>query len=151
MANAFEPGCYGEKSSRTILGTVKGVVTHMPDSLHGAVLNVQRLVLERLIELTAEQSQALDAGDLSRLMNLSQSRSRLVQESAAYLPPQQAWDSTLSDLVTQSQQHSDQLQQVLRASMAAIRRELVDLTGREKRVVNYLAHTSVPEGTHWKA
>ena len=120
----------------------------MPPPLESNLLTQQRTLLECLMELTTAQALALHSGDLSDLAQLSQSRTRAIREAAGFLPPTQPWHPELTELVTQVQAGSETLQQGIRACMAEVRRELVDLTRREQ-VTNYLTGTSSGPKASW--
>ena len=53
--------------------------------------SAQREVLERLLDLTGQQEQALDAGDIVGLNRLSELRLQTVKTAAEILPPRQPW------------------------------------------------------------
>lgn len=112
---------------------------------------MQQTVLTRLLDLTAQQAQALDSGDMSSLNALSEARARLVRLSAAYLPPACGWDPVLEPLVAQLQRASAQLQADLRATMDQVRRDLQELTKREQ-LTSYLKKDFAKSPSHlvWK-
>jgi hypothetical protein len=116
-----------------------------------ATLEMQRTVLTRLLELTAQQARALDAGDMSSLNTLSEARAKVVRLSAAYLPPTCAWDPALEPQVTQLQRASEQLQSDLRGAMDQVRRDLQELAKREQ-LTQYLkkGYAKSPSHLVWK-
>lgn len=121
----------------------------MCDMSDDATLPAQRALLERLTALGAEQEQALNAGDVSALTRLSELRAATVRDAAAYLPPAQAWDPTLTTMVADAQERSRNVQQQLSACMAVVRRELVALNDR-RHVEDYLAYNATG-GSTWQA
>lgn len=114
------------------------------------VLAAQREVLERLLDLTAQQEEALNRGDMLTLTHLSEERTREVQKSAAFLPPQIAWCAAMEDLALHVKERSDNLQHMLQACMAAVRRELVTLTD-QRQVSQYLTSATARRGAKWQA
>lgn len=114
------------------------------------VLATQRALLERLLNLTAQQEAALNGGDMLLLTYLSEERSRAVQLSAPYLPPQTAWCPELAELAAHAKERSDDLQHAIQACMAAVRRELVALTDR-RQVGHYLGGATPRRNAKWQA
>jgi hypothetical protein len=101
----------------------------------------QREVLERLLSLTGQQARALDAGDMAALTKLSRLRSETVKDAAAVLPPCQAWDQEVMELVSTLQGSMACLQQSIRACIAVVRRQLAQLTERSQ-ASRYLTGTT---------
>ena len=122
----------------------------MPTTSDRLVLVAQRDVLERLLDLTAQQEAALNQGDMLMLTHLSEQRTREVQQNAAVLPPQTAWSAELEELALHVKERSDDLQHALRACMAAVRRELVALTD-QSQVGSYLTGVTARRGATWQA
>src|SRR5579885_157421 len=111
--------------------------------------DAQRALLLHLDDLTTEQEHALDAGDMEVLTLLSEQRSSALREAAHHLPPYQAWDPALGELVSQVQERATHLQQQIQACMAAVRRELINLD-RRHQMTQYLAEPGVPRQMTWK-
>jgi hypothetical protein len=109
----------------------------------------QRALLERLLDLTIEQEHALNAGDMQVLRQLSDVRSRAVQDAAAYLPPRLAWDPSVADLAAMVYQRSDGLQVQLRQCMAHVRRQLAELSKRQQLAM-YFGNAPARRGASWK-
>ena len=97
----------------------------------------QQALLTRLLELTEEQRQALDAGDIAAVDLISSLRTHVLQASAAFVPPQCAWDPSLKPQATELQQASDRLQQELLAVMTQVKRDMQELNKRE-HVLDYV-------------
>lgn len=114
------------------------------------VLAAQRDLLERLLDLTTQQEEALNRGDMLMLTHLSEQRAREVQQTAAFVPPRIAWNPDLEDLALHVKERSDDLQHALRACMAAVRRELVALTD-QRQVSQYLTSAAARRGATWQA
>ncbi|HZS90617.1 MAG TPA: hypothetical protein VFE42_24370 [Chloroflexota bacterium] len=108
-------------------------------------LAVQRRVLERLAELSDCQEQALNAGDMIALTQLSELRAQVVRDAAASLPPFHDWHPEVAELATFVKARSEDVQRSLRACMLEVRRELVALTER-RHVAGYLAFQTMPGG-----
>ena len=109
----------------------------------------QRALLTRLLELTQAQQQALDTGDLAALNAISGQRAQLVGAAAPYIPPQCPWDLALAPLAREVQETSERLQRDLRATQAAILRDLQALQKREQ-VVQYLPAAGRKSRLAWK-
>lgn len=114
------------------------------------VLAAQRDVLERLLDLTMQQEEALNRGDMLLLTHLSEQRTREVQHTAAYLPPQMAWSAEVEELALHVKERSADLQHALCACMVAVRRELVALTDH-RQVSQYLSSATARRGAKWQA
>ena len=108
----------------------------------------QQALLMRLLELTTEQRVALDSGDIAALNVISSLRAQLVQAATAYIPPQHAWDASLTAIASELQQASDKLQQDLRAALEQVREDLQRLNKRE-RVAEYLPGTESKGRLAW--
>jgi hypothetical protein len=102
-------------------------------------------LLERLVELNDGQEQALNAGDMLALAQLSELRAQAVRSAATSLPPYNDWHPDVAELATSVKARSEHLQQSLQDCVRAVRRELVGLTER-RHVARYLAFQTVPVG-----
>jgi hypothetical protein len=110
----------------------------------------QRELLHRLLGLTGQQKQALDAGDATRLNTLAKMRAKVISDAAAILPPVVAWEPEVADLVSALQRSTAGLQQSTGARMAAVRRQLVQLT-KGSSAAKYLTGTFPLYQSSWKA
>ncbi len=110
----------------------------------------QRALLTCLDQLTTMQEHALNSGDLPALNQLSEERARVVREAALFVPPCAEWDPRVVDLALHVKARSENLQNEVRACMAAVRRELVALTKRSQ-VTHYLASGTARRGAAWRA
>ena len=111
--------------------------------------NPQRDLLFKLDDLTSEQTQALDSGDMEVLNVLSELRMQAMRDAAPFLPPYKTWDPELIELAAQVQERSAQLQHEIHACMAIVRRELANLD-KQQQVVTYLADYRVQQQTTWQ-
>ena len=114
-----------------------------------SVSEMQRSLLARLLSITDEQATALKADDIPLFERLSEHRSAVVQEAAAYLPPQRAWDPALAEQVESLRGRSEQLQREIRLRMADVRRALVELS-RRGHVTRYLEREAGQPTASWR-
>jgi hypothetical protein len=121
----------------------------MPPPPEVSVSEMQRSLLDRLLAITDEQAAALKADDIPLFERLSEHRSAAVQEAAAYLPPQRAWDPALVELVESLRGRSEQLQREIRLRMADVRRALVELS-RRGHVTQYLEREGSKPTASWR-
>jgi hypothetical protein len=114
-----------------------------------SVSEMQHSLLARLLAITDEQAVALNADDIALFERLSEHRSAAVQEAAAYLPPQRAWDPALAEQVESLRSRSEQLQREIRLRMADVRRALVELS-RRGHVTQYLEREGSQPTASWR-
>ncbi len=109
----------------------------------------QTKLLLRLDELTALQEQALAAGDVLTLGELSEQRATAVRAAAGFVPPAMPWMPEVLELATDVKDRSDALQRSIRDCMAAVRKELLALNDRQ-RVSGYLRSEMAQRGAQWR-
>ncbi len=109
----------------------------------------QREVLERLLDLTAQQERALDAGDIIGLNRLSELRLQTIRNAASILPPRQPWAPELGELADALERSTTQLQQSTVACMAVVRRQLEQLA-ENRRIANYVPPAVPVYRASWK-
>ncbi len=114
-----------------------------------SVSEMQRSLLIRLLSITDDQAEALKNDDIPLFERLSEHRSAAVQEAAAYLPPQRAWDPALAEQVECLRGRSEQLQREIRLRMADVRRALVELS-RRGHVTQYLEREGSQPSVSWR-
>jgi hypothetical protein len=114
-----------------------------------SVSDMQRSLLVRLLSITDDQAAALKVDDIPLFERLSELRSAAVQEAAAYLPPQRAWDPALTEQVESLRGRSEQLQREIRLRMADVRRALVELS-RRGHVTQYLEREGSQPTASWR-
>ena len=111
--------------------------------------SAQREVLERLLDLTGQQEQALDAGDIVGLNRLSELRLQTVKSAAEILPPRQPWAPEVRELADAVQQSTTRLQQSTAACMAKVRRQMAQLT-ENRRLALYLTPSKPTYRASWR-
>lgn len=113
-----------------------------------AALRRQRELLLFLDESASLQEQALDAGNLIELINLSERHAAAVRAAAEYVPPAVAWHPELEDMTVQIRDRAESLQHAIRDCMVMVRKELVALTEQE-RLTDYVAPNTTRQGATW--
>ena len=111
--------------------------------------SAQREVLERLLDLTGQQEQALDKGDIMGLNRLSELRLQTVKSASEILPPRQPWAPEVRELADAVQESTTRLQQSTVACMAKVRRQLVQLTAN-RRLAQYVTPSTPIYRASWR-